>query len=201
MWQPDIGDGDVARTAATAASVPTVAPAWGPRRVLLTQHANDAVAWWAPSLAWSRPDWLDNPRGPGTDPRMTWWPGVFFLQVGLDLATAGAQPPGIGHNYASLVAPAWAAVLDAPRLDGRRHRAAHQEADRLTLRAAGDRGGPRRQWKVIGPAVVLIRVPFVPAMSSGRSSSAPMTADLPGARRAKSAQASTFGPMDPAGKG
>lgn len=113
-WQPDIGDGSIVRSAATAGAVPVDEPSWGDQRVLLVQHANDAVAWWAPSLAWSRPAWLDEPRGPGTDPRSTWWPGVFSLQVGLDLATAGAQPPGIGHDYGSSVAPAWAAVLDVP---------------------------------------------------------------------------------------
>jgi uncharacterized membrane protein len=86
--------------------------------VALTQHANDPVSWWSPALLLSRPAWLDGPRGPGVDARTTWWPLVFFLQTGLDLATAGAVPPGVGHNYGDVTGLAWARALDAPGQSG-----------------------------------------------------------------------------------
>jgi uncharacterized membrane protein len=86
--------------------------------VVVTQHANDPVAWWSPDLLLHRPDWLDEPRGPGVDPRTTWWPVVTFLQVGLDLAAAGAVPPGVGHDYADVTGRAWAAALSVPGSTG-----------------------------------------------------------------------------------
>ena len=39
--------------------------AWATPRVAYLQHASDPIVWWAPRLIVSRPDWLDEPRGPG----------------------------------------------------------------------------------------------------------------------------------------
>ena len=117
-WEPVIGDDTVARDPATAASGQWTAAGWVTARVVLTQHANDPVSWWAPGLLLRRPDWLTPPLGPGVDPRITWWPGVFFLQTGLDLVAAGAVPAGVGHNYGDLTAQAWAYALNSPGADG-----------------------------------------------------------------------------------
>ncbi len=117
-WEPVIGDSGIARDPATADSGEWTAAGWGTTRVGLTQHANDPVSWWSPSLVWERPDWLAGPLGPGVDARITWWPGVFFLQTGLDLAAAGAVPAGVGHNYGDVTAQAWAFALDAPGAHG-----------------------------------------------------------------------------------
>ncbi len=117
-WEPVIGDDTIARAPATAASTAWTQSGWGERRVVLTQHSNDPVAWWDLALLRQRPAWLDEPRGPGVDPRITWWPGVLFLQAGLDLAAAGSVPSGIGHNYADVTGQAWAYALDAPGSDG-----------------------------------------------------------------------------------
>lgn len=114
IWEPAIGDGSIARAPATADSAVWSQPGWGDRRIVLTQHPNDPVAWWAVPLLWQRPEWLADPRGPGVDPRVTWWPGVLFLQVGLDLAAAGAVPPGVGHDYSEVTGRAWAAALSVP---------------------------------------------------------------------------------------
>jgi uncharacterized membrane protein len=114
VWEPAIGDGAVARAPATADSEAWAAPGWGERRLVLTQHPNDPVAWWAVPLLWERPSWLDQPRGPGVDARVTWWPVVLFLQTGLDLAAAGAVPAGVGHNYGDVTVRAWAAALSVP---------------------------------------------------------------------------------------
>jgi uncharacterized membrane protein len=114
VWEPQIGDGAVARAPATADSPAWTEPGWGERRVVLTQHANDPVAWWSVPLAWQSPEWLAVPRGPGVDPRITWWPVVLFLQAGLDLAAAGSVPPGVGHDYGDVTGRAWAAALSIP---------------------------------------------------------------------------------------
>jgi uncharacterized membrane protein len=132
VWQPVIGDSTVARNPATADSVLWTAPGWGPRRLVLTQHADDPVSWWSPDLLWSDPEWLDVPRGPGVDDRMTWWPLVLFLQTGLDLATAGSVPPGVGHDYADVSGPAWAYALDCRGVGGGEWR----DSDTARLRAA-----------------------------------------------------------------
>ena len=97
----------------------------------MTQHANDPVSWWTPALIWQRPGWLDEPRGPGVDERMTWWPFVLFAQTGLDLAAAGAVPPGVGHDYGDVTAQAWAFALGVPGQDG-----AWSPADTARLNAA-----------------------------------------------------------------
>lgn len=114
VWEPVIGDGAVARAPATAHAEAWQVLGWGERRIVLTQHPNDPVAWWAVPLLWERPSWLEEPRGPGVDPRVTWWPVVLFLQAGLDLAAAGAVPPGVGHDYGDLTGRAWAAALSVP---------------------------------------------------------------------------------------
>ena len=117
-WEPVIGDSSVARDPATAGSTRWTDPGWGARRIVMTQHANDPVSWWTPELIWQRPDWLDELRGPGVDGRMTWWPFVLFAQTGLDLAAAGAVPPGVGHDYGDVTAQAWAFALGVPGQDG-----------------------------------------------------------------------------------
>lgn len=114
VWEPTIGDGRIARDPASLSSTQWDSSSWGQRRIVLTQHANDPVAWWSVPLLWQRPDWLDVPRGPGVDARVTWWPGVFFAQSGLDLAAAGSVPPGVGHNYGDVTGRAWAAALSTP---------------------------------------------------------------------------------------
>ncbi|MFN8156895.1 MAG: alpha/beta-hydrolase family protein [Candidatus Nanopelagicales bacterium] len=130
-WQPVIGDGSIARNPASASSETWTAPGWGERRAVLTQHANDPVSWWSVDLFLHRPAWLDTPRGPGVDLRTTWWPGVLFLQTGLDLATAGAVPAGVGHNYGDVTGQAWAYALDASGADG-----AWTDADTARLQKA-----------------------------------------------------------------
>ncbi len=117
-WEPLIGDSSVARAPATAGSATWSASGWGSRRAVLTQHANDPVAWWSVDLFLHRPGWLDEPRGPGVDPRTTWWPGVLFLQTGLDLAAAGAVPAGVGHNYGDVTGQAWAYALGSAGASG-----------------------------------------------------------------------------------
>jgi uncharacterized membrane protein len=66
--------------------------------------------WWAPELAWQRPDWLREDRGRDVSPSVRWYPLVTFMQVSLDIAMANDVPPGHGHRYGDFVRY-WAAIV------------------------------------------------------------------------------------------
>ena len=87
---------------------------WGGTRVLYLQHASDPIVWWSPNLLLSRPDWLDEHRGPDVLGTMHWIPFVTFWQVTADLPLATAVPGGHGHTYTTEYVDAWAAVLRPP---------------------------------------------------------------------------------------
>jgi uncharacterized membrane protein len=73
------------------------------------------MIWVSPDLAWVRPDWLSNPRGPDVSPHLRWFPVVTFLQLAFDLPAATSVPLGYGHNYSpSSYIDAWTAVT-APK--------------------------------------------------------------------------------------
>ncbi len=73
---------------------------WGVLRTIYIQHASDPMVFFSPSLAYSKPSWLGNRRGPDVSPAFRWFPLVTFLQVGFDVPMATAAPLGYAHNYA-----------------------------------------------------------------------------------------------------
>ncbi|WP_265520844.1 alpha/beta hydrolase [Oerskovia flava] len=87
--------------AASAATIWELPTTWEEPRVVYVQHASDGVTWWSPSLLWSEPDWLREPRGPDVLTDVRWWPFVTFWQLTGDLFVAAASdiPAGHGHNY------------------------------------------------------------------------------------------------------
>lgn len=87
---------------------------WGANRVLYMQNASDPIVWWAPNLLLSKPDWLDEPRGPDVLPSLRWWPLLTFFQVSADLIYSTGVPNGHGHKYGSNQVWAWASVLQPP---------------------------------------------------------------------------------------
>jgi uncharacterized membrane protein len=111
-WLPRIRDGRMLRFTAQENALRTGTP-WGPMRSVYVQYASDPMVWFSPDLAWSRPDWLGDQRGPDVSPHLRWFPIVTFLQVAFDLPVATAVPIGFGHNYApSSYIDAWVAVTD-----------------------------------------------------------------------------------------
>ena len=72
---------------------------WGPIRCVYVQYASDPMVWFSEDLAWRRPDWLREERGPDVSPGLRWTPIVTFLQIGFDLPMATSVPLGYGHNY------------------------------------------------------------------------------------------------------
>lgn len=70
----------------------------------------DPAVWWSPSLPWSKPDRLSEPRGSDVLPVVRWYPVVTFWQVSTDPARAQAPPDGHGHGYGDELVAAWVAV-------------------------------------------------------------------------------------------
>jgi uncharacterized membrane protein len=87
---------------------------WLPPRIAFLVHPTDPVVWWSPELLFTRPDWLEEPRGRGVSPSMRWYPVVTFWQLSLDLANAAYPPQGYGHNYSSQLLDAWALIAPPP---------------------------------------------------------------------------------------
>lgn len=111
-WMPTFRDSALVRFTAQQNHLDT-GQRWGPIRDVYIQHASDPMVWFSPNLAWNRPDWLCEPRGPDVSPQLRWYPIVTFLQVAFDLPMATAVPVGYGHNYSpSSYIDAWIAVTD-----------------------------------------------------------------------------------------
>lgn len=83
---------------------------WGSPRMVYLQHPSDPIVWWAPRLMVSRPDWLEEPRGPDVLPSMRWIPFVTFWQVTGDMAFSTGVPAGHGHSYGAAAVTAWADI-------------------------------------------------------------------------------------------
>ena len=100
------------------------------------RHGSDPVTLWTPRLAFSRPDWLEEPRAPDVSPDMFWIPVVTFWQVTADLAANYGVPAGHGHRYVQIYADGFASVV-AP--EGWTH------ADSTRLRAQLKRNAVERE--------------------------------------------------------
>lgn len=112
VWLPQFRDGSMVRFTAQNNHLQT-GKRWGPIRDVYIQHASDPMVWFSPDLAWERPAWLAEPRGPDVSPELRWYPVVTFLQVAFDLPLATSVPIGYGHNYsASSYIDAWTAVTE-----------------------------------------------------------------------------------------
>lgn len=87
---------------------------WHDPRVVYLQHGTDPVVFWNPRLAFSKPDWLSEPRAPDVSRSMVWIPIVTFWQVAADLPFAMDTPPSHGHDYRVIFVNAWADVAPPP---------------------------------------------------------------------------------------
>jgi uncharacterized membrane protein len=89
---------------------PTTAP-WDGTRVLYLINASDPIVYWGPQLMFTRPDWLEEPRGSDVVGAMVWIPWVTFWQVSADLAFSTGVPDGHGHVYTTEYVDAWENIL------------------------------------------------------------------------------------------
>ena len=107
---PVYASGLVVRFADSPAEIRDVRTPWLEPRILYLQNPSDPIVWWNPELLFSRPDWLEEPRGRDVNPAMSWYPVVTFWQVSADMLHATDVPSGHGHNYGNLLLDAWVAV-------------------------------------------------------------------------------------------
>lgn len=112
-WLPVYGEGRTVRFLAEEGFAQSPGQ-WGPIRLVYIQHGSDPVVFFAPSLAWSEPDWLkEGQRPPDVSERMDWFPLVTFWQVAADLPGAAGVPKGYGHEYSwKTNTQAWVAVAN-----------------------------------------------------------------------------------------
>ncbi|MGW0806313.1 alpha/beta hydrolase [Nonomuraea sp. NPDC002799] len=117
VWRPVYQQGRTARFAGRPGDLSRPDGPWPPPRVVYLQHASDPVVWWSPELIYRKPAWLTEPRGPGVNPQMNWFPLVTFWQVLVDMTAALAVPTGHGHRYGATIVDGWAAVAAPPGWD------------------------------------------------------------------------------------
>ncbi len=113
-WLPVYDSGRAVRFVSTPRDLWTPGRRWSRPRVVYLQNGSDPVVFWSPRLAFSKPDWLYEPRAPDVSERMRWIPVVTFWQVTADLPSTYYVPPGHGHRYGELYVDAWAAVARPP---------------------------------------------------------------------------------------
>ncbi len=112
-WLPIYGDSSVIRFTNQENHLGIPGATWGPMRLVFLQYASDPITFFDPHSIWHKPDWMNPPVGPDVSPELRWYPGVTFLQLGLDMAIALAVPIGHGHYYApEHYIDAWVAVTD-----------------------------------------------------------------------------------------
>lgn len=112
IWLPEFRDGRMVRFTSQHNTLDTGKP-WGPTRIVYVQYASDPMIWFSKDLAWTSPEWLEEPRGSDVSPQLRWYPLVTFLQIAGDLPMATSVPLGYGHNYSpSSYIDAWIAVTE-----------------------------------------------------------------------------------------
>ena len=116
-WEPVVGDGSVARFAASGERVALSDDTWGPERILFLHSATDPVAYLEGSIWRARPEWIGQAQFDSLPERMAWWPLFTWEQMLIDFTTNGIVPPGFGHNYSDAHSTGWTAVLQPPGWD------------------------------------------------------------------------------------
>jgi uncharacterized membrane protein len=109
-WQPVVDDGRTVRFVTRDPDAVEPTRAWDEPRVVYIQHPSDPVTFWSFDSFWSRPEWMDDPRGydvPGGGP---WVPIVVGTQGVFDLMAGFGAPPGFGHDYRLDYVDGWARV-------------------------------------------------------------------------------------------
>ncbi|MBK4159518.1 hypothetical protein GWO56_08230 [Corynebacterium macginleyi] len=90
---------------------------WRRPRVLIAQHASDAIVWWDLRLIFRRPTWMHEPQPEtlqaDTLRRLRWAPFITWWQIGLDQINSLNVPGGHGHNYFQEMLWYWNEVLGA----------------------------------------------------------------------------------------
>ncbi|WP_226646247.1 alpha/beta hydrolase [Microbulbifer variabilis] len=112
-WLPQFKGGEVVRFGNQYGGYLGQEP-WGKFRIAFIQHASDPIVFFSLRWAFSRPDWLERPRGPDVSPDLRWFPVVTMLQLLADFKI-GVTPRGFGHRYSPEgYTLAWIALTEPP---------------------------------------------------------------------------------------
>ena len=113
VWRPIFEKGETVRFVvdpATDIDNPPGAP-WPEPRLVYFQNSSDPIVWFSLRSLWSKPEWMNAPRGPDVTPDMEWYPVVTGFQLLADLAYSTGVPGGHGHKYGSNAVDGWVALV------------------------------------------------------------------------------------------
>ena len=111
-WLPRYRGGSVVRFMNQTSGLREGYPAWNDFRIVFLQYASDPITFFDPSIAWSEPAWMREPRGPDVSPDLRWFPVVTMLQLAADMVV-GTAPRGFGHECAPAdYIEAWLALAE-----------------------------------------------------------------------------------------
>jgi len=114
FWRPVYQHGRNIRFAVAPSDLAEPSTPWATPRIVYLQNSSDPITYWNLNLIWSRPQWLDNPRGPDVSSHMFWVPGVTFWNTLGDMAFSTGVPDGHGHSYGANPVDAWAEIAQPP---------------------------------------------------------------------------------------
>ncbi len=109
-WAPVFDGGRIVRFTTRDPNQPDIDSGWEGPRVLYVQHPTDPVTHWSIDWLWSRPEWMDSPRGQAVTGDGRWFPIVTWTQGIFDLMAGFSAPPGFGHDYRLDYVDAWSRV-------------------------------------------------------------------------------------------
>jgi uncharacterized membrane protein len=110
FWQPAYDDGASVRFLTRNPNPNDLPATWDGPRILFFQHSSDPVTFWGASWWWSKPGWMDEPRGGDVAQKGTWFPIVTGTQGVFDLMAGFSAPPGYGHDYRLDYVEGWSQV-------------------------------------------------------------------------------------------
>lgn len=113
VWLPIVEGGENFRFAKDPADLKIPTGEWQEKRIVYLANSSDPVGWFSIKTLYSRPEFLNDPRGPDVSPSMRWVPVVTFWQQLLDLQFASGAPAGHGHRYGLNVVDGWVGVINA----------------------------------------------------------------------------------------
>jgi uncharacterized membrane protein len=107
---PVFQNGQNLRFAAKPADFNNPAKTWAAPKATYLENPSDPIVWWSPSLLFSKPDWLKQPRGYDVSSKTRWLPIITFWQVSGDMVFSTGVPDGHGHKYGKMPTDAWSYV-------------------------------------------------------------------------------------------
>jgi uncharacterized membrane protein len=113
-WEPAYDNGRSVRFQTRQPNPNDLPDTWAEPRTLFLQHPSDPVTFWGADWWWSKPGWMDQPRGDDVAQRGGWFPIVTGTQGVFDLMAGFSAPPGYGHDYRLDYVDGWSQVAPPP---------------------------------------------------------------------------------------